>query len=191
MNILCVNDSGLQGGGAETRIRLLLESLAAEKDVTSIVFLCLEDTSVTGSEILQKKLTVVNINGNWRTERKLWVKILKTYSIDIVQIHNALGLSPKIVRYAKLNHIPVVWFAHDYWPICAYRSMVDVKINARSHCKGPSFINCVKCVGLKSYARLKLFRKWMSGVDIAIAPAQRFQDTCENLGFLNQKMAGD
>lgn len=179
---MLVNDSGLQGGGAETRMKLLLKHMVKHEAIETIV---VASATSQSSEIeWGDKVVCVHLSGHWRTHVTHYQELIRQHQINIVQGHNLVTLSPQVFVIARRLGIPTVWFSHDYWPLCVYRSFIDMKRQATNMCAGHGWRTCMFCAGVKSYVRLAMFRQMMSSIDCAIAPAKRMKDVYESYGLL-------
>ncbi|MGE4233911.1 MAG: glycosyltransferase family 4 protein [Bacteriovoracia bacterium] len=150
MKLAILNDSGLNGGGAETRLRQLLEHWTSSKFIED--FLVLDREALKGD----------------------WIKTLKTFNPNLIQAHNLLDTGPSVFKtIARKVSKPIVWFAHDFWPICGRRLLFDY--NER-RCDGPSLIKCSQCIGPSSTLRERLFSRFFEYVNLGITQTQSVCD---------------
>lgn len=61
-------------------------------------------------------------------------RVLKENTPDIVNIHNFYGLSPAVFTAAKSLKIPVIFTAHDFFPLCIYASFMKSGTICRERC---------------------------------------------------------
>ena len=188
-NLLIINDYGMQGGGTETRIRIFVEELLGRGTYNSIHILQRFDLNPDVNKALQKQhqnLFVHALKKNESGYNKA-KEIIKRESITFVQVHNLLRITPRVVLAAKKMNIPVVWWAHDYWLLCANRSFINP-----FHARTEEFCNkkgIHKCMGWKTKVKY-LFWKWcMNKADAAIAPSITLQKIHEKNNVLVGKWA--
>lgn len=184
MKLLIINDGGIFGGGTENRIRLLINEFLARKSFSAIHILQLRQEQTPH----YPENVFCHISKGVGSTFRLSKEIIKNEGIDIVQLHNVSETTPLSILSARSFHKPVIWFAHDYWPICAYRSFINPYL-ARSTklCQEVKFLRCRKCAGLKATLKLKFFQYLMEKVNIAISPSQYVTDTYESYGLLKGK----
>lgn len=182
MNLLIINDSGLQGGGTENRVRLLIEELLKRK-TCNIQLLELEEGKSHNT-----KLPIKVHKCNRKNSYKKVIAIIKEFNIDLVQVHNLLGISIDPIKAAKKLKKPVIWFAHDYWPICAQRSLIRLsRVNDTEPCTKREFIKCIRCSGLISYIVELKNSYYINKVDRAIAPSIFMKNIYEKNKILKEK----
>ena len=185
MRLLVINDFGMQGGGTENRVRLLLNEFLRRGNFGKIHLLQLSNNK---NAFKNNVISCHYSSGGIRDTYKITRDIIKNEGINIIQAHNMLALTPSSVRAAKDLKVPVAWFAHDYWPLCAFRSFIN-PYNSRkmSLCEQAKFSKCVRCVGLRSTLRLKLFQWLVNKVDVAISPGNFVKDLYESHNVLKGK----
>ncbi len=177
MRLLVLNDFGIQGGGTENRVRLLLHEFLRRGYVTSVDIVQLDKRPVPPPE---KNITVFQSDGSFRRTYRVVRRIIGEKKIDLVQAHNMAGITPAGVPAAVKAGVPVVWFAHDYWPLCAKRSFVDpFTASSRQTCRSAHYARCCGCVGLRTVLRMEVFRFLMKGVSRAIASCVFVRDMYE------------
>ena len=182
MRLLVLNDCGIQGGGTENRIRLLLDELLRSKTVTSVDILQSADRPAYS---LSRAFSVSSTGGGFRRTYRQAGDIIRRKRIDLIQAHNMQGMTPCGIEAARRAGIPVVWFAHDYWPLCSRRSFVDAsRARFRSTCGAARTAACMRCAGLRTLARMQLYRFCMRGVDLAVATCDFVRAFYERHGFL-------
>lgn len=194
MNLLIINDwgispkAGLMGGGAENRIILLINEFLSSGKIEQIHV-------IFGEEKLQNQCFPENKvffhpfkASNFFSIYNFTNHIIKKYKIDIIQIHNTVELKPFSVLSGRKNKVPVIWFAHDFWPLCGMRSFIS-PYDAMNNklCDKVNVIKCIKCEGWKSYLRLKYVRFILNKADLAIAPGVKIKNIFENNGVLKNK----
>lgn len=187
LNILIANDSGLLGGGTERRLQLLVEELLQRKNIAHISILTYMEDSLPSHLNAHPKIEHIVFSQNWKQAGSNYHKLLRSKQYDIIQGHNLTMLSPIIFHHSKDYPAIRVWFAHDFWTHCAYRSFVDISNDSQALCKGFCFQRCIPCGGSSSTLRLTFFRYLMKQVDVAIAPGDAIQRQFETLRFLDNK----
>lgn len=164
MNILIVNESGMYGGGAENRIRLLVEELQKRKEIEKITVMQFEEGSLK-----KKKLEIVYCQKDSEKAYILIKRLIKEHKIDLVQFHNLSFVSP--IKAAKEMKVKTIFFSHDYWPVCGYRSFIPPHLASKKDlCYKTGILKCIKCIGLRSYFRVLSYKKMVDQTDIGIAP---------------------
>lgn len=189
MNLLIVNDTGLIGGGAESRIRLLLNCLSKDNLAGSVHILCSRDLSSSNLKLKTDfPVKYYFCKNSYLSCYKAAACIIKSNKINLVSVHNATLISPAAILAAKKNKIPVIWFAHDYWPLCAFRTFFPTKGKFKDRlCYSRGAIRCVFCCGYRSSLRLAVFRKLLNRADAAIAPSNYVKEIFEKNGVLRNK----
>jgi glycosyltransferase involved in cell wall biosynthesis len=181
MRLLVVNDFGIQGGGTENRVRLLLDEFLRRRYVSSVDILQSAGRPVPQDDTMRVTQTCGGVRETYRLTRR----IIREKKIDIVQAHNMLSVTPSVVAAAHRANVPVVWFAHDYWPLCAHRSFVDAfRAREKQTCSHANFRACLPCCGARARLRLWIFRRMMRTVESAIASAECVRRVYEDHGFL-------
>lgn len=185
MRLLLINDYGLQGGGTENRVRLLVNEFLKNNYFERIHIL-----QVKGTEPVNKDAGVSFYYSSGKLKESYHVvkDIIRKEQIDIIQAHNMLALTPAGIKAAKELNVPVVWFAHDYWPLCAKRTFIDpYEAEKKESCQKAGFMHCLRCVGIRTCLRLKLFRYLLREVDLAVAASNFVKDIYESHGLLKGK----
>lgn len=175
MKILIINESGIEGGGAETRILLLAKELIKTKSFEEIHF------------ISKKKIAISGIISHEATEKTIYEKIKEViieYSIDLIQIHNSFDFAARAVKGAREMGKPVIFIAHDYWGFCGRRTLIT---NKEKVCSGPAIIQCINCIGLLSTLHLSKIKKELNKSSMAIAPSTFVKEIYEKNGILKGK----
>lgn len=129
------------------------------------------------------------MSGSRKELKAQWRTLFKQYSFDIVQGHNLSLLSPYLFYLAHKRGIKTIWFAHDFWPLCGFKSFVNTTLDQANQCSGFGLSNCTACIGLPSYLRLGLFRRYMTHIDHAIAPGLAIQNRFKSYHFLTHRWA--
>jgi len=189
MNLLIVNDTGLVGGGAESRIRLLLGRLTKENFPNTAHILCSEGLSRQNLELKTGlpikfhfcKNTYLSCYGTAKS-------VIKNNKVNFVSVHNVPLISPAAILAAKKLKVPVIWFSHDYWPLCAFRTFFPIKGRFKNKlCCSRGMIKCAFCCGYRASLRLSVLRKMLNRADAAIAPSEYVKKIFENNGVLKGK----
>lgn len=189
MNLLIINDHGIYGGGTETRVRILLESFLKKKMFKEIHILQKYPDKL--SEIYHQKnpYIIFHVIGHRKSAYFLAKKIIKEQHISLVQAHNLLAIHPYILLAAKQAHIPVVWWSHDYWLLCAKRSFID-PFNAKNDhlCMTSPGKHFARCMSFKGKIKHRIWKYIMNlCVTIAISPSKVLQEIHESEHILANK----
>jgi len=189
MNLLIVNDTGLIGGGAESRIRILLNCLAKDKFLGVAHILCSEEFNRPNLKLkIDFPVKYYFCKNRYLSCYKTAISVIKNNKINLVSVHNAPLISPTAILAAKKIMVPVIWFAHDYWPLCAFRTFFPTKGRFENHlCDSGGTIKCAICSGYRSSLRLGIFRKLLNKADAAIAPSNFVKEIFEKNGVLIEK----
>ncbi len=190
MNLLIINDYGLFGGGTETRIHLFVEELLKQKVVEEIHILQKFPSNNDENKQDGRSLFFHTLNDSSAYASYCYTKkIIKEHNISLVQAHNLLAIKPYVLLAAKHAGIPVVWWAHDYWLLCAKRSFIDpYNASKEELCNKAAKKDCSRCMGLKTRMKYAFWKRIMNyTVDRAIAPAQILQDIHEHNNILRGK----
>jgi len=185
MNIL-VQNPYMQAGGAENRIRNLLEVLINRNDIDVIHFMFI------GQE------TAHNIQSDgkfhlWQVRKDNVLgatkNIIKEFDIDIVQLHNNQMIGTDGIEYAQSIGIPTIWVMHDFWTLCAMRFMIPVW-DAMKHpvCDKIDQDKCTQCVGDYEWRITKQQREVVNNCDVAIVPSERIKKIFERNNFMVGKL---
>ncbi len=174
INLLLANDSGLYGGGAENRIRLLLGCLKDIDLLDTAHILCSKDTVEHNRKLKSSHFIKFHFCENdYRSSRRAAARIIKDYAVNLVSAHNVPTISPSVLLAAKQAKIPSVWFAHDYWPLCAFRTFYPTRGKLKdSLCLKSGLIKCAVCANPRAALRMAIFRKILGRADMGIAPSE-------------------
>ncbi len=180
MRVLIINDHGITGGGTENRIRLLVEELLNQNFFEEIHLLA----KYTQKELPDKIIFHQSEKSTfWET-----IKIIKNHKIDIVQVHNLLSLTPTPILAAKLLRKPIIFFAHDYWPVCGRRSYIPAETaSQQTLCEKTQLKKCTKCIGWKSVLKLKIWKLIVNLSTTAISASNFLAQQYEKEGVLKNK----
>jgi len=190
--LLIINDYGIFGGGTENRIRNFVDEILKNK-------IPLQTYNVTEIHILQRfshseeKLYQGN-NIFFHTAKNslhayiLAKEIIRKYNISFIQIHHLLALQPYVLFAAKQAKVPVVWWAHDYWLLCAKRSFIDpFHATKENLCDKAYGKTCNRCMPFRTQFKHFLWKKIVNSCDHAIAPSHILQYIHEKNHVLNGK----
>ena len=185
MNIL-VQNPFMHSGGAENRIRALIDALAHRDDIDTIHFM------FSGLEPAHQ----IEAEGKvhfWQVRKsrvlKMTKQIIKDYDIDVVQFHNNQVVGTDGLEYAQSIGIPTIWVMHDFWPLCAQRFMTNVWLaDHEVLCYDVDESKCLTCVGEYSLLLTKEQRKVIANCDIGIVPSNRIKEIFERNNLLNGKL---
>jgi|GEM_PF-3194661 len=192
MKLLIVNDwgvfpkKGLLGGGAENRIKMLVDELLNSGAMNAIHVIHNEkyEQSSFSDKVFYHPCDSKKLFSSYHLANE----VIEKYDINILQLHNALSLRPFSILSAKKYRIPSIWVAHDFWLLCGMRSFINpYKTKNVSLCHKIEFLKCLKCIGWKSYLRLKYFRFVLNKADCGIAPGQFVKQVFEKHKILNNK----
>lgn len=186
MNLLIINDHGIHGGGTETRIRLFLDELLKRKLFNEIHILQRFESTISPKH--KNKPVFFHTVSAFSAYRET-KQLIKKHNISLVQVHNLLALRPYLLLAAKHAGIPVVWWAHDYWLLCAKRSFIDpYNASKEKLCDMAAKQSCSRCMGLKTRIKYTLWKRIINySVDHAIAPAKILQEIHEYNNILQGK----
>lgn len=189
MNLLIINDFGIEGGGTENRINVLIDYFIRNDSFREI-------------HILQQKIVCKRQKGKKsHADRRIKIhycpsgylrsylftkEIIKKHSIGFVQAHNMMGMTPAPVLAAKSMKKPVVWYAHDYWAMCTFRNFID-PYNAIEDklCGKARGKRCTKCrMRPRSLLKLRLWKAILNRSDIAIASSRTMARLYKDEGIM-------
>jgi len=180
-----MNDSGIEGGGTENRIRLLVDDFLKDNSIEEIHIL---QSSKTKARDSGEKVIFHFSSGNKKEAHRETRNIITDNNIDLVQAHNLLVLSMGGLRAARDLKIPIAWFAHDYWSICSKRSFIDPYNASKNRlCSRTNILKCITCSGIKTWLRLKLFQHMLNYAKLAIASCDFVKNVYEKHGILRGK----
>ncbi|RLG60855.1 hypothetical protein DRN84_04155, partial [Candidatus Geothermarchaeota archaeon] len=119
MKVLIVNPY-IRAGGAEVRIRLLIDRLKRHPVVDEVHFLTFGQPAHRSEE---------NVHF-WRTLKgkveRVVGRLIDKFRIDVVQQHNFQEIGTRAVVAAKRKGVPAVFVAHDYHALCPHYFLVNV-----------------------------------------------------------------
>lgn len=182
MKLLIINECGIWGGGTENRIRLLIDGLLKTKTFEQIHILSANEISQYPAGLIPHKFDKT------RSAFFQTLKIIRKAKIDIIQVHNLPPISPSAIIAAKLMNKPVIFFAHDYWPICGRRSFIKAETASKQAlCEQPAFSKCTKCIGIKSTLKLKIWKQILNLADVGISASNFMKNIYEQENVLRNK----
>ncbi len=179
MKLLVLNDYGISCSGTEKRLRLLLNEFLEKGFVEEIHLI--ESSSHPAPSSHSK----IKIHKSSKKDSKgLVKKIVEEKGIDLVQVHNVLLLGTQSIRKAKETGMPVVYFGHDYWPLCGKRILFskDKKV-----CEKVRGMNCIACVGMGALIATRKNKKAVNLCDLGIAAGEKVKNIYEKNGLLKGK----
>jgi len=181
MKILIINETGIKGGGAETRIKSLIKRMIKDPEIDQIHLLEISKKTISHSskKIFHHKCSL-------RSSYGFVDKILLNYNIDLVQVHNiprsfGIPLIPVLKR-----KVPMIFYAHDYWPICPRSVLMNPFSYEICNCEDKKR-NCFLCAGIRSWIRYKINRFFINKADYGIAPGKKCISIFESNGMLKGK----
>lgn len=187
MKLLIINDQGISGGGTENRIRIFVDMLLSHDTPSEIHILQKGITPIPkeyiGNTHLFFHFLKEGESAYWKTRR-----IISKYSITLAQVHNLLLMEPYVVLAAKHAGIPVVWWAHDYWLLCAKRSFIDpFHAMHKKMCYTSEKGHTCECMSFKTKVKYHIWQWAMNHASLAIAPGKILQQIHESEGILQGK----
>lgn len=186
--LLVINDSFIGSGGAEIRIRSLVNNLADSGKLMRVVTLSSDkpDNHLFSDSVFHYSFTS---GCNYKSAITLLEDILTNNNCNIIQIHN---LSNSDVLKAVINlkrrfQFKIIFFAHDLYPICGKRSLINPLSIEDELCKKTDMIKCLRCMGPRTYLKLRLNKLLFNKIDAGIAPSNAFIKIFEQNNLLNGK----
>lgn len=173
MRVLIVNDGGLAGGGAEARIKSLIEGL--------------EDRGVECAVLAHKDATQGHKRwyaASQREAESILSHAINDFKPDMVQFHNLAQFSAGLIPLAKSKGVKTIFFAHDYWPFCGKRTLVS---SWKEVCETRNLIKCSFCVGAAASFHLMKNKSLLNKADVGIAPTDAVIRLFEKNNILNKK----
>lgn len=180
--LLIVNDLGISRGGTQKRVSQLIKGLIASNIFEEIFVVAHVDARIHTKKIPEHVFCVYSTKEKIRSDIKT---LIQEKNISHVQVHNLALLSTEPIKVAKEMSLPVIFFAHDYWPICGRRSFYAYN---KKICLEPKCISCNLCIGPLSYFHLKTkIQSHINMCDVGIATSNYMIDTYEKAGILKEK----
>ena len=185
MNILIENPY-MEAGGAENRIKMLIEALLRRSDIGQVHFLVGGNMHVHNEQI-DKKLHF------WQTPKpsvtRLTEQIINDYKIDVVQLHNNQYIGTAGIEKAQEMGIPTVWVMHDFWVLCWQRFLTKVwQATDYENCYKIEPWKCIKCVNYYEYDLTRRQREVINKCDYGVVPSKRIAKIFEDNNVLNGKL---
>lgn len=181
-SLLVVNDLGIGIGGTQKRVYQLVKKLLEEKIFDHIFVIA--HKSAEGKE-KQKEANITVLYSDKKNVGKMMYSLFQENDIDIVQVHNLSLLSTEPIGIAKKMGKKVIFFAHDYWPVCGRRSFYA---RWKKPCTGVGFVKCNFCIGPLSYIHLTAnIQQQVNACDLGIATSEYMVDVYEKNGVLKGK----
>jgi len=185
LNIL-VQNPFMRSGGAENRIRTLLQALVKRPDIDEVHFM------FSGPEAHHQ----VEAGGKfhyWQIRKNhtksVTENILRDYDIDVVQLHNNQIIGVEGIKLAQEKGIPTVWLMHDFWCVCHQRFLTKVwEADFTDLCYEINPQKCLDCVGAYNYLCTKREREVVQNCDVGIVPSERIRNIFYNVDFMKDKM---
>lgn len=178
MKLLIINDLGINGGGAEQRIKLMAEYFL-ETGFCEEIHLIEASTSNSAHD----RIIIHKCSGSGIESFFLAWKTIRENKIDLVQVHNLLLVKPECVLAARLLGKKVVWFFHDWWLLCANRTL----FNGQVSCLSENLTPCKKCAGLAGKAAMALNKFCVNQCDLGNASTNFAKNILERNGILKGK----
>ena len=174
-----------ESGGAENRIRMLIQALVKRPEITQVHFM-FQGVEPMHTEQAQGKMHMWQYQTG-RT-KKLTKQIIEEYDIDIVQFHNNQLIGTDGLEYAQSIGIPTVWVMHDFWPLCPQRFLTDVwKADSVEPCEIVNPYKCFECVGIYNYEIYKAQKEVINKCNVGIVPSKRIAKIFEDNDLLKGK----
>ena len=177
MKLLIINDYGIEGGGAEIRIKQLVE-LLNHTPFFEEIHIIEHETGISK----HPSFWIHKVNST--TAHDIIKKIIQEHKITHVQIHNCTLFPLNLLHMVKEFHLPLIFFAHDYWGFCGRRNLT--KPNQKI-CKNAKTLQCVSCIGFRSYIHQERIKEALRLCDVGIAPSLYIQHIYEAHNILNNK----
>ncbi|MBU0650542.1 glycosyltransferase, partial [bacterium] len=111
--------------------------------------------------------------------------IIKQNQINLIQFHNLNFFQVISLVYPYFKKIPMVFFLHDFWPLCVYRNFMNPYEDFKM--SGSCEKGCIKCVGLKAVIKQTIVKFIINRASVGIAPGKNIKNICENKGLLKGK----
>jgi glycosyltransferase involved in cell wall biosynthesis len=172
--ILILNDVGIVGGGAEIRIRLLIEKFLKENLFEEIHLLEHLSSNSTHKNVKIHKAEATNV-------KDVVTNIIKENQITHMQIHNLAQLSSTPILAAKELGIPCIFFAHDYWGFCGQRTLFPPW---GTSCEQASMIKCGVCIGPLAMIAIQKTKNLLNQCTVGISPSHFVKEVYEKNGVL-------
>jgi len=170
MRIL-VQNPYLQRGGAESRLRALLASLAGRPEVEELHLLVVEGERWPGGD--PPPGLAIHPCAPARVADETG-RLIDGRGIDLLQFHNEIEIGLGGLRVAQERGIPTLWVAHDYWPICGWRFGIDVeRAEQVAPCEAVDEERCLPCVGPGPLRRTRDARATVDRCDLGGVPSGR------------------
>jgi len=185
MNILIQNPF-LHSGGAENRIRSLIDELAKRPDIDEIHFMFCGDE---GRHIIRNDEKVHLWDTKIGKFTSVVKNIIKEHGIDIFQYHNNQIIGLAGLQYAQQHGIPTVWVMHDFWPLCINRFMIPpFEASKFDPCIKIDPEECINCVGYYNYFLYRKYREIINNCNVGVVPSQRIKEIFEMNNTLTNKL---
>ena len=181
MKVLLVNPY-IRAGGAEVRIRLLIDRLKQHPAIDEVHFLTFGQPAHRSEE---------NVHF-WRTLKgkveRVVGRLIDKFRIDVAQQHNFQEIGTWAVVAAKRKGVPAVFVAHDYHALCPHYFLVNVfRAIDQPLCYEIDEEKCSRCVGYYEFWKTKKHREDLEHCDVGVAASKRMIDIFERNGFLEGK----
>lgn len=184
INMILINEAGIYGGGTENRIKSLAEKLVNENFLEKVFIIYTGNKSTDGSK--DERIKLIKSNNNNLPE--VLLELIQKEPIHLVQLHNLPGVNLSFIKKIKNKNIPVIYFCHDLWPICGRRHFIipdragidEICIRAKPH-------KCIKCIGPRTYLKLKMNQKYLNMCDCGISATNYFVSIFENHNILKSR----
>lgn len=182
---ILVQNPYMEAGGAENRIKALLQGLVNRPDVDEVHFLF---AGIESYHQIQSKDKFHLWQVKPARTAKVTKQIIENYNIDVVQLHNNQEIGTDGLQVAQDMGIPTVWVMHDFWPICTMRFMSKVwQADREPNCDNYDFYKCRDCVGQFEYEMTEVQRNIINKCDVGIVPSNKIKGIFEHNNLLNGK----
>lgn len=179
MRLLIINDHGIDCGGTETRIRIFVEALLQMPFCEQVHILQYENNQ----PFQHPKLFYHSATFSPYCATK---HVIHKYAINLIQVHNLFKLQPYLLF--ATHHLPVVWWAHDYWLLCTKRSFIDpYHAETEILCPKATYNVCTRCMTWKNKIKYMLWKYIMNSANFAIAPSYILKEIHEYHDILRGK----
>jgi glycosyltransferase involved in cell wall biosynthesis len=182
---ILVQNPYMEAGGAENRIRALVQGLINRPEISEVHFLY---AGIESFHQVQSKDKFHLWQVKPARTAKVTREIIEKYKIDVVQLHNNQEIGVKGLEVAQEMGIPTVWVMHDFWPICTMRFLSKVwQADSEPNCDKYEYYKCRDCVGQFNYEVNEMQRNVINKCNVGIVPSNKIRSIFENNNLLNGK----
>jgi len=185
MNILIQNPY-VARGGAESRLRVLLRALVQRPEIDEIHLMCV------AGETLPPRLDHPKLH-LWPTSPARigshTAALVRNRGIDVIQLHNEIGLGTDGLAAAQDLGVPSIWVVHDYWPLCGWRFLIDLRMaDEAPPCDLVDPDRCADCVGPEQVQATADARRVIDRCDAGVVPSARVATILSSNSLLGERL---